>query len=487
MMLLEKLEKNLSFWFLSLISVVFFFLRLPSLFEPYWYGDEGIYQALGLLIRNGHPLYSGAWDNKPPLLYLIYALFNSDQFIIRLASLIIGMFSVWAFYFLAKNLFEKNKIAEITTGIYAFLFGIRLLEGNIANAENFMLFPIILSGLFIYKLSKNENKNSYLIYISSGLLLGISFLLKIVAVFDFLAFAGFIFIVNVNSFQNLFKTILRKLLPFSIGFGLPILLTILYFLITNNFQNFYTAILSSNVGYVGYGNKFIIPQGFLILKSALLGLFILGIYIKNKSIPRNIIFVLAWLAFSIFNALFSQRPYTHYLLVLLPSFCLVLGIILSGKKKTILGFITLFIALILVLNNFNLKIKIFDYYLNFISFSTGTKNTASYQSFFDKNTPRDYQIAEYIKSHTAKNDSIFIWGNNAQVYKLSNKVPVSRYVVAYHIANFKGALSEVGNTLSKQKPQIIVIMPNVEKYPFDLSNYTEKIEIQGVKFYEKIF
>ena len=68
MKLLARLEKSHSFWFLLIISSLFFLLRLPSLFEPYWYGDEGIYQAVAMLVNNGAHLYSGAWENKPPLL-----------------------------------------------------------------------------------------------------------------------------------------------------------------------------------------------------------------------------------------------------------------------------------------------------------------------------------------------------------------------------------------------------------------------------------
>lgn len=486
MMLLKKLEQSRSFWFLSIISVLFFLLRLPSLFEPYWYGDEGIYQALGLLVRNGANLYSGAWDNKPPLLYLIYALFNADQFWTRLASLVIGLFSIWAFYFLAKKIFAQIKIPEIVTGIYTFLFGIRLLEGNIANAENFMLFPIILSALLIYRLQSEKKEKQFAMYFFSGLLLGIAFLLKIVAVFDLLAFFSFIFIINVDSFKNLFKTIIKYLIPLSIGFAIPILLTTSYFLFTNSFKDFYTAILSSNVGYVGYGNKLIIPQGFLILKSGVLGLFILALYIKNKRIPRNILFILIWLAFSLFNALFSQRPYTHYLLVLLPSFCLLLGIVLSGKKRTILGLITLVIVLIFIANNFNLRGRLLDYYINYASFTTGAKSISDYQKFFDGNAPRDYEIASYIKSNTKQNETIFIWGNNAQVYKISDKTPLSRYVVAYHITGFKGALAEVDKTIQLKKPTLIIVMPNVGLYPFSLDRYSEKMEIQGVKIYEKL-
>ena len=51
-------------------------LRLPSLFEPFWYGDENIYLAIGQSIRHGQILYRDITDypNKPPLIYLFAAL-----------------------------------------------------------------------------------------------------------------------------------------------------------------------------------------------------------------------------------------------------------------------------------------------------------------------------------------------------------------------------------------------------------------------------
>jgi hypothetical protein len=94
MKLLSIYEKSKNVWFLISAGLIFFLLRLPSLFEPYWYGDEGIYQALGLGINNGRILYRDIFDNKPPFLYVLYSFFNSDQFLLRFVSLVFGLVSV---------------------------------------------------------------------------------------------------------------------------------------------------------------------------------------------------------------------------------------------------------------------------------------------------------------------------------------------------------------------------------------------------------
>src|SRR3989344_4662627 len=99
--------KKIENIFLGVIGSLFALLRFPSIFEPYWYGDEGVYQVIGMALRQGRVLYSEIWDNKPPILYLIYGVFNGDQFYVRLFSLIIGVLSVVIFYLLTTKLFKN--------------------------------------------------------------------------------------------------------------------------------------------------------------------------------------------------------------------------------------------------------------------------------------------------------------------------------------------------------------------------------------------
>lgn len=193
MKVLDRLEKSIAFWYLLAISCVFFLLRFPSLFEPYWYGDEGVYQTLGLAMNNGSLLYQGIWDNKPPLLYMLYSFLGSDQFAVRLASLVFGVLSIVVFFKLANKIFEHTKVALFSTAFFAFVFGSPLLEGNIANAENFMVLPILTSALILLNIKETvdrQNKNIGLFFLS-GIVLGLAFLFKIVALFDFAAFLIF--------------------------------------------------------------------------------------------------------------------------------------------------------------------------------------------------------------------------------------------------------------------------------------------------------
>lgn len=481
-MKLAHLEKAKDFWFLIITFFVFFLLRLPSLFEPYWYGDEGIYQVIGMALNKGRLLYTEIWDNKPPLLYMLYALFSSNQFSLRLVSLIFGLFSVTAFFFLAKLLFSsKPKIVFFTTFLFAILFGTPLLEGNIANAENFMLFPILLAAFLVVRHITHKNHWELL---GAGFLLSLAFLFKVVAIFDFAAFFLFVFFIPYKGREYIILQI-KKIFPFLLGFFLPILITALFFLFVGAFWDFFNAAFFQMVGYVGYGNAFFIRQGLLLIKLILLSLFLLFLFLKRGVFSANVLFILSWLAFSLFNALFAQRPYTHYLLVLLPSFVLFLGLILQVRKKV--TFLVLLFLLIILANNFHVYGKIPQYYQNFMSLIKGGESVSSYRAFFDNSTPRDYALSEFLKAHTKKKDEIFIWGNNAQVYALVDKLPPGRYAVVYHITASKASLRETKNKLKEQNPRFIIIMPKQSQFPYSLSNYSLRFILDEVSIYERIF
>lgn len=500
MKILTKLEKNKSFWYLLGLSLIFFFLRLPSLIEPNWYGDEGIYQVIGQAINKGRLLYTDTWDNKPPLLYLVYAIFNGEQFWVRLFSMVVGIFSTWAFFAISTLLFKELRTRIISTLIFVLLFAVPLLEGNIANAENFMILPVLLAGILIYKISNKIyfSKTKRYILTIAGLLIGIAFLFKIVALFDFAAFGIFLMITNFPDrfsfssarIKKLFSSSKSYLIPFSVGFIFPILGSVFFFFIQGAFSDFMTATFFSNVDYVGWKNNFIFPQGLLVLKLMLLAGVIFLAFRKRKHLAKSELFIFLWFAFSVFSTYFSGRPYTHYVLMTLSSFCLLLGLFLDTKKPRLkYAVFLLLIFTSLILNNtfkFNFG-KTFRYYDNAISFLSGKKDVLEYQSFFDNKTPRDYEIASFIKSHTTDDDSVFIWGDSAQIYSLSGKLPPGKYTVAYHISQYPSALEETQMQISKTRPKYIVVLNEARAFPFNITSYENRLFFEEAVVYERSF
>src|SRR3989339_384955 len=156
---------------LILILLLAIILRLPSLFEPYWYGDEGIYLTLGLAFKKGLVWYRDIHDNKPPLLYLL-ASFTGTVFWFRLLLTFWFGAAVAAFYRLTQKLLPETPGAwSLATLLLIVLTTI--FEGNIANAEIFIVLPVTLGILLTFK----PRPNYWLI----GGLFSLGFLFKVPA------------------------------------------------------------------------------------------------------------------------------------------------------------------------------------------------------------------------------------------------------------------------------------------------------------------
>lgn len=490
---------------LFLFVLLFILLRIPSLVEPDWYGDEGIYQVVGMALRQGRLLYAGIWDNKPPLLYLFYAIFNGDLFWLKLSSLIFGALSVVLFFFISKRLFTKKSAVYLATGFYALLFGLPFIEGNIANAENFMHLPIFIGLLFFLKIYENPLKNKEhhvskikrrLFLLIVGFFLSIAFSLKIVAIFDFLAFflVSFIFdyTEEIASHKHTIPYIVRSLKRSSfdqiwmvIGFiSLPVI-TALYFLQHHALRDYIAGVYSTNVSYVNVNNSFFLPLGLVWIKLILLAVALLILVRIKDKMNTTTTFIYFWLVFSVFNAFFSEREYTHYLLVLLPSFSLLVGLLIEQKKKIVLHLAMLIILCIVIQQNFILYTKTFSYYKNYFSFTFGNESLYNYQAFFDSQTPQMYAASQMVSAITTSNTHIFLLSNSAQIYALTGKLPPGRYITSYHISFYNNAVSETKQALTKVKPQYIIQTPEVEDTNSFLAGYTLRYIIGTIRIYER--
>ena len=106
-----NLAKKFDSWlhshlFLLLALLLLLALRIPNFFEPYWYGDEGIYLTIGNAIRNGERLYTEIVDHKTPIIYFLATV--PTQLYFRLLTLGWMVISTILFMQLQKNYSKNN-------------------------------------------------------------------------------------------------------------------------------------------------------------------------------------------------------------------------------------------------------------------------------------------------------------------------------------------------------------------------------------------
>lgn len=434
-------EKHEGLLICLLISAI---LKIPSLFEPYWYGDEGIYLAIGQAVRQGSVLYSEIHDNKPPLLYLVAAIANGEIFWFKLWSFVFGLLTIGGFYKLAVEVVHKR--AVWATVIFAIITSLPILEGNIANAENFFLLFTVLAFYVLYK------SNSLKTVFWGGLILGVGGLFKMPPLIE----AG---IWPVYWLVQNRKDLVKKIAALSLGIILPLAVSGVGLAIMGAGKEYLMAAWAQNLPYLTSWKATSEASGIYSLKNRVLILIaaiIVTIVASRKWQKFNLVLVL-WMIFSWFAALMSGRPYPHYLLQTAPALALI-ATTLPG-----LGMVTLLMVITWNLFGFY-GYPVWRYYGNFIEFIMGRTSKENYWRQFNQQVENNYKISERIQALTDPSEKIFVWGDEPMIYAAARRLPVGKYLVKYHIQDFSGR-QYVAGQLAKKPPEILVIFDTAEDFP----------------------
>jgi len=454
---------HLPYWLLGLL-VVIFILRIPSFFEPFSYGDELIYLTLGHGVRQGVPLYSGLHDNKPPLLYLLAALAgNVFWFKAILAAWSIA--TILVFWKLVRVLFPKNNPLHIvSTIIFALATTLPRLEGNIANAELFMIAPTMLA--FIILLSKKLTPKWLLL---AGILFSFAALFKIPAAFEVPVIVVFwLFTQKLN--KNNIKNVAINTFYIGIGFLIPIIITFIWYGLHGAFYEYLVAAFLQNVGYLSSWRPsdtqlpFLVKNGPLLTRGLVILMGLILLLWKRKKLSKPFIFTTIWLLFALFGVTLSERPYPHYLIQAIPAVSILFGILTTDKTiLQVVSIIPLSLAF-LVPTYYNFwYYPTISYYTKFVEFATGKMSKPEYFNTFNGNLNRDYKISQFVTGVTSVGDGVFVWGDGVPIYAMSRRLPPIKYVADYHIKDFS-TKEEVLNALVLNPPELIVILPRSDDF-----------------------
>jgi hypothetical protein len=435
---------------LRLSAILFFVLRLPSLFEPYWYGDEGVYLALGQGIRHGLTLYSQIFDNKPPAIYY-FAVLAQTVFGYRLLLLLWMIPTCYYFFRLAQK-YLTPKLSQVALLFFVVLTSIPVIEGHIANAEIFMLLPTIL-GFLLFE------KHAFW----SGLLLGFAFLFKVPVAIEFFFIFCFVFFIlkKYKDFKYLFI--------FGSSFFVPLIITMVYYQINQALWPYMSSAFLQNFGYLsswstGSQNSSPATAGLpLRLGLMLLSWVVFYFLYCKKTIDKKFLFLSSWFTACLFGVLLSTRPYPHYLIQIVPPLILVI----LYHKNYLLNKILL--ILILAYSIFYYKFYFyatFSYYKNIVQYALNQKSTESYRQYFGNNVNSFYQISQYIDAKSLADDEIYIWSDDPYIYPLSARLPSTKYITAYHVLDYRGYDLTISQ-LQTRLPRIIVYNLSMNR-PFPL-------------------
>ncbi|MBN1915905.1 glycosyltransferase family 39 protein [Candidatus Dojkabacteria bacterium] len=465
-----------------LAILILILLRIPSLFEPRWHGDEGIYAAVANEMSHGEKLYVDAWDHKPPAIYVLYWIGshfgNNNLFFVKTLNLVAAIGTLIFIKKLATQFFNK-KVSLIVSALFVLMIASKIFEGNIANAENFFMFFTTL-GMYLYLNARNSKSKVF-----SGLSFSVGVLFKIHPLFDFIALIFFILLIAIRKkekIKNLVFDMVYVVTPF-------VLLQLWTFVITGlligSFSEYIFTNITYNLGYTGYTEAAKAPSILsfesLTFRAGLtvLVFVISGFLYYRKKISDKLLLLILWFTAGLFAAFLSARAYLHYALQVLPAFVLMVGMIVywvEKSKKLSVKILLALVPIVLLIGTFSgffpvvksvkgiLKEDDPVYYTSFLKRAMGKISTREYNDVFDKKVNDMYDLIEFIRESAGvagkENDgqriSVFLWGKSAWFYDLVNADNPSRYVVDFHIGSKLGRRSELMYDLETTRPEFIV-------------------------------
>ncbi len=431
---------HLPNWLVGVLAMVLL-LRVPSFFEPYSYGDEMIYLTLGQGIRQGLTLYTQIFDNKPPLIYLVAAI-AGNLFWFKAILAFWNMATVIVFAKLAEKLLPKG--FKIATIIFALATTLPLLEGNIANAELFILLPS-LGAFMILLREKLGTKKIFL----AGALFGISTLFKVPAAFDLAVVIVYWFLIKQ-------KDLIKNSIYLSLGFAAPILLTFIWYFFAGALPEYFRVAFLQNIGYLGSLKP---PIDIPIYTRALAVLIGLGvIFLFRNKLSKHFILFSVWALFSLFAAALSQRPYPHYLIQVTPAIAFLLAMFFSEKSKE-QALVVIPLAAIAFVPFFYkyYDYKTIPYYVRFVNFAIGKIDKDSYLASFSKSTARNYELANFLALSSKKDERVFVWDPDSPIiYALSRRLPPVKFTAPYHVFDYSNKV-KLAEDIAQNPPKFIVL------------------------------
>jgi hypothetical protein len=443
----------------ALTLLLTFALRYPSLLEPRWYGDEGIFAAIAQNMRDGRTLYSQAWDNKPPLIFFTYAaiqsLFGTGVFPLHMVTTVAVMLTQGAVIALAFAVFGAPR-AVVAGAIFAMIMGTPVIEANLAMTETYMILPASLAALVFVLAQRRAEEQRGALYVLAGLLLGVAAGYKQVAVFDGAAIGLMIWYTHERPW--------RAIAPLAAGFALPQLALAGLFFADGAFAGYWYAVVGSLGLYAGLS-----PENPAIRFGGYLPALLVVAWMTRRKGRGEAIgiesFPLLWLGFAVAGSVSSSFAFPHYLQQAAPALALTLAtparVEAEQRGQVMLAAAALAVTAIVSYQfapayHQRRQIDPVSYYRAFIDHRRGNTSDLEYAYYFDGKTATVRDVVSILKRDDA-GTSVYVWGEVPWIYAAGGFANPTRYYTSFLGDVVPGAKAEIIRDLSAHPPVYIVV------------------------------
>ena len=432
-------NERLQFLLAWLIIISVYVLFRINLLDMPLDRDEGAFGYMGQLLNSGGIPYRDALDHKPPLIFHIYAFglnfFPATARGVHLYAHAYNFLTLVTLFFVAKIYFRSTLTGLLAALAYAVFTCSPAIQGFTASTELFMLLPITLSLLFA--LLSFHHRHLILPFIS-GMFAAAACWIKPPAFATVLPIFLLVSLPWLSTRKAAIRDSLADYLKSGsvwVGGGLATSLLIVGFYAYHGaFENLVYWVFEHNLIYAGQGRSLtanltaVSQHLLLILKGDGIVLIcaVLGIALMTKREWRIGAFPLLFLLFSLIGVV-PGHNYAHYFMQLAPAAALSAGYgikVMLRPTQSPTNLVTLGYICIagLIALPFSVHSK---YYLS-------TNPALSSHNYFGANPfPESEIIAGYLASHTTPDETILIFGSEAQIPFLAERRNATRHIFFY--------------------------------------------------------
>jgi len=495
---LDKLLDTQWLLYIFLLAVVF--LRVPSISEPYWYGDEAIYLTVGNAINHGQQLYKDTVDHKTPIIYHLARVPSQMHF--RLLLTVWMVVTTGFFYYISQLFFKKKLPVIVSTSLFVIFTTLPWLEGNIPNGELFMMgFSLVSLFLCIFFLREKlhvphilpRDTNTIVWLFIAGIFGGLAILTKVPSLLDlgglllipFFALSHQIHSTKWSQLKNPLISSGIWIIMIAAGAVLSIVISLLIAWFQGTLPDYLQYGLLYNLHYSGtwvpqLPLTWLQPATSLLVKSSFLCVWILILFILGlkKKITLSAQIALGWTGVAFFGSLLSNRPYPHYFLQLVPPLSLLAGVVVFNIQKLLdLGsdlkmhslfvlkasitlLLTIIIGSLIWLLITQLGVTGYptvSYYQKWYKMATKQITPQEYNNSFDALVADNNQVASFLKDQ--EGELMYIWGTNPVLYAQIKSIPADKFTVSFHVKDLNSYDQTLEN-IKLNQPNYIIMMKN---------------------------
>ena len=422
--------------------------------------DEGVYATVAMSWAAGKLPYRDVFDHKPPVIFLLYravfGLFGESLAAVRVVfAVITGVTGVGAALVLRAACPAATRFFLVFAALATVYFqGSGTVLGGTANCEVPMML-LVTAGAFAALRYRDERRWQWLALL--GATGGLALLTKPVCGAEFAVFVA-VALTGRRSSPASGRQLAGEAAVFLGAAAVPFAAAAAYFWLHGGLAAAVEATVTFNLAYatsssipLGWRTLYLAKQSLSGFAPLIAGAALLGVLALRRGRPVAAWLLPLWLLAAVVGVQSAGRPYRHYLQQLtVPLVCAaVAGVALledrspaRARRRLRLVWVAAGLALLV----------------------PSVRATAAQMHSLKVMPTWDRELGQFLATRVAPNDSILVWGAEAQVYYFAQRAPASRFIYKYPLKGSsefaRRSRSELLRDVVAARPGALVIVRN---------------------------